>query len=177
MKYFVKFYYFSSLIKTKKTAMKRLLPVIALAICSFVSFNTNAQSSKQRQPLPLVKYNSNVNNPLSSSEMTMLREVYGDALEKDILNKPQRVKDIKNILRNRVEIVEISNPRDQKKCTLLSEVSLFDVYVKTLKRDIVFNKSTFNPLKYNFEFYSKGTHLYRVDHTNYFIIIKSQHQR
>ena len=177
MKYFIKFYYFSSLIKTKKTAMKRLLPIIALAICSLVSLNTNAQSSKQRQPLPLVKYNSNVNNPLSSSEMTMLREVYGDALEKDILSKPQRLKDIKNILRNRVEIVEISNPSNQKKCTLLSEVPLFDVYVKTLKRDTFFNKSTFNPLKYYFKFYSRGTHLYRVDNTNYFIIIKSQHQR
>ena len=177
MQYFVKFYYFSSLIKTKKTAMKRLLPIIALAICSFVSLDTHAQASKQRQPVLHVKYNSNVNNPLNSTELNMLKEVYGEALEKDVLSRPQRLKDIKNILRNRIEIREISNVHDQKPCPLLSEVPLFDAYVNTLKRDAYFNKSTFNPLKYNFPFNSKGTKMYKVDHTNYFIIIKSQHQR
>ncbi|NQX86650.1 MAG: hypothetical protein HRT67_12235 [Flavobacteriaceae bacterium] len=157
--------------------MQRLIPLIVLFLCAFLSSNTNAQSLKKRQPLPLVKYNSNVNKPLTSAETAMLREVYGAALETDILSRPQRLKDIKNILRNRFEIIEISNPRDQKKCTLLSEVALFDAYVKTLKRDVVFDMATFNPLKYNFSFYALGTHMYRVDHTNYFIIIKSQHQR
>ena len=155
--------------------MKRLLPFIALAICSFVSLNGHAQSTKKR-PLPLVQYNSNVNNPLTSSEMNMLREVYGESLEKEILNRPQRLKDTKNILRNRVEVVELA-PKDQKTCTLLSQVPLFNVFVSSLERDGHFNKATFNPLKYNFNFYGRGTQMYRVDNTNFFILIKSQHDR
>ncbi|VAW36026.1 hypothetical protein MNBD_GAMMA01-1060, partial [hydrothermal vent metagenome] len=38
-----------------------------------------------------------------------------------------------------------------------------------------FNKNTFNPLKYTFDFYSRGGYMYKVDNTNYFIIIKSQY--
>lgn len=165
------------MLKTKKTAMKRLLPFIALAICSFVSFNGYGQSNNPIKPYRAVKYNSNVKAPLNSNEMNFLKEVYGDALENDILSKPQRLKDTKHLLRNRIEIVEISKERDQKPCPLLSDIPLFDVYVKTLKRDKVFNKNTFNPLKYQFDFYSRITKIYRVDNTNYFIIIKSQLQR
>ena len=87
------------------------------------------------------------------------------------------LKAIKNILRNRVEILEFNRPQDQKECTLLSEVSLFNQYVPELKRDVVFNKNNFNPLKYNFSFYARGASMYKVDNTNYYILIKPQHQQ
>jgi len=156
--------------------MKLKIPhLVALALC-LLTFSLNAQSNDQKHPLPVVSYDQNVNAPLNSSERLKLEEVYADKLQSYVLSKPERLKAIKNILRNRVQILEYSNPQDQKECTLLSEVSLFDYYAD-LERDPFFNKNTFNPLKYNFDFYSRGSHMYRVDNTNYYILIKSQHQQ
>ena len=126
-------------------------------------------------PLKVVQYDANVNTSFSKNEMLQLKEVYGVSLEKEILSRPNRVLFMKNLLRNRIVIVNRSNPKDQKKCTLLSEVPLFDAFVSTLQRDLVFNRQEFNPLKYVFSFYSQGEHMYRVDGTDYFILVKSQH--
>lgn len=157
--------------------MKLNRPLLVAAALFALIFSINAQSNNQNQPLPIVQYKANVDAPLSSFERQQLEEVYGDKLNSYILSKPQRLKAIKNILRNRVEILEFSNPQDQKESKLLSEVSLFNYYVPELKRDLVFNKNNFNPLKYNFSFYSRGASMYRVDNTNYYILIKPQHQK
>ena len=126
-------------------------------------------------PLEVIQYNTNVNAPFSVTELSQLNEVYGASLDKEILSRPNRVLAMKNLLRNRIVIENRSKPKDQKKCTLLSEVPLFDAFVSTLQRDSVFNPQEFNPLKYAFSFYSRGEHMYRVDGTDYFIIVKSQH--
>lgn len=131
-----------------------------------------SQSSRKQK---IVSYDNNVNSPLTSSERAMITEVYGNKANANVYTIPQRLKDIKNILRNRVEIKVISNPNDQKECTLLSEVPLLNYYVDDLQRDSNFDPQSFNPLKYLFNFYSYGTHMYRVDNTDYFILIKSQH--
>ncbi len=157
--------------------MKLRPPHIVALLFFLLSINISAQTNNQREPLPLVKYNQNVNAALSSIERHQLEEVYGDKLQEYVLSRPNHLKAIKNILRNRVEILEFSNIQDQKECTLLSEVSLFNYYTPALKRDQIFNKSSFNPLKYNFSFYSRGAFMYRVDNTNYFILIKSQHEQ
>ena len=135
-----------------------------------------SQSSNPVRKQKTVNYNNNVNNPLTSSELAMINEVYGAEASRNVLTKPQRLKDIKNILRNRVEIKNIPNQSDQKPCTLLSEVPLMDYYVDNLQRDTNFNPQNFNPLKYLFNYNSYGSHIYRVDNTNYFIVIKSQHK-
>lgn len=152
----------------------RLLLAMTFLFCG-IALNANAQSKTYKQPLPVINYNNNVNAPLTSKELSQIQEVYGNKANDYVLSKPQRLKDIKNILRNRVEIKMISNINDQKQCPLLSEVPLFNYYVKGLVKDTSFNPKNFNPLKYNFEFYSTGSYMYRVDNTNYFIIIKSQH--
>lgn len=156
--------------------MKINLQLVLIGFASIMAFQSvHSQSKIQKQPLPIVKYNDNVNAPLTSSELAQLREVYGEYLQKQVLDRAQRVKDIKNILRNRVEIKQF-NSGDIKPCPLLSEVPLFDYYVDTLTRDTNFNPKGFNPLKYKFNFYGTGASLYKVDNTNYYIIIKSQHQ-
>ena len=104
----------------------------------------------------------------------MLTEVYQDKLEAYVLSKPQKVKNLKHLLRNRIVIKEITNLKDDDKYTLLSEIELFDIYNKNLKRDASYNKATFNPLKYNLEFYRIGSIIYKIDGTTYFIIIKPQ---
>ncbi|MEM5565205.1 hypothetical protein WNY78_08820 [Psychroserpens sp. AS72] len=150
---------------------KFLFPLI-LIVTLLVSTSLFSQSRKQKT----VTYNTNVNSPLTSAELALVNEVYGNTVNTNVLDKPQRLKDIKNILRNRVEIKNVPNPSDQKTCTLLSEVLLMDYYVSDLQRDTNFNPQNFNPLKYLFNYNSYGTHMYRVDNTNYFIIIKSQHK-
>lgn len=157
--------------------MKLNRPLLVAAAYFALIFSLNAQSNNQNQPLPIVQYKANVDAPLSSFERQQLEEVYGDKLNTYVLSHPQRLKAIKNILRNRVEILEFNRPQDQKECTLLSEVSLFNQYVPELKRDVVFNKNNFNPLKYNFSFYARGASMYKVDNTNYYILIKPQHQQ
>lgn len=132
-------------------------------------------SNVPKNSLSVIKFNSNTKTPFSNDELYKLQEVYGAALSKEILNRPNRVLGIKEILRNRVTIKNISDPNQKKPCPLLSEVPLFDAFVSNLKRDQFFDPSTFNPLKYNFPFHRKGYQLYRVDKTDYFILIKPQH--
>ena len=141
-------------------------------------FNCYSQkSNKQYYPLKLVQYESNVNAPFSAHEMVQLKEVYGASIEKEILSRPNRVLSLKNLLRNRILIRNMPNLKDHKKYILLSKVPIFDAFVSTLQRDFVFNLQEFNPLKYAFSFYSRGEHMYRVDGTDYFIFVKSQHYK
>ncbi len=149
--------------------------LIVFAVSIFAYQNVKSQAKTYQQPLTIVTYNDNVNAPFIAAEWAKMQEVYGESLQKEILDRPQRVKDIKNILRNRVEIRQFNNV-EVKSCPLLSAVPLFDNYVSNLTRDINFRPKDFNPLKYEFNFYGTGASMYKVDNTNYYIIIKSQHQ-
>ena len=151
-----------------------------LFVLGFALFFINhsvGQTRSSKQPLQLAVYNDNVNIPFTQKELSQINEVYGEQAERYVYSNPQRVKEIKQLLRNRVNIKMISNPQDQKECNLLSEVPLFDYYVKNLKRDDVFNPENFNPLKYLFNTNGHSGQMYRIDNTNYFIIIKSQFQK
>jgi hypothetical protein len=134
------------------------------------------QQTKQKYPIPLAKFGENVKAPLTSQERNQVLEVYGDFADKYVFDNPNMLKNIKQILRNRVVIKTITNENEKKACPKLSTVSLFNPYVKNLKRDESFNPSNFNPLKYNFEFHSLSASMFQVDNSNYYIIIKSQYQ-
>lgn len=150
--------------------------IVILFVISVLSTNILvSQTNAPRQPLPLVKYKSNVDAPLTSKELAQIKEVYGVQAEKEILNRPQRLKDVKHLLRNRIEIKLVPGG-DLKPCPLLSEIPLFDTYVQSITRDVNFNPQSFNPLKYSLHFYSRNGAMYKVDGTNYYIFIKSQHQ-
>jgi hypothetical protein len=105
----------------------------------------------------------------------MLEDVYGSFLKLEILDRPTRVLAMKEIFRNRVVVRKISDPNSQKPCPFLSQVPLFDSFVYGLTRDASFKVSTFNPVKYDFEFHSDKNQIFRIDNTDYFIIIKPQH--
>ncbi|MEO6348485.1 MAG: hypothetical protein ABIO60_11320 [Aquaticitalea sp.] len=157
--------------------MRIKLQVFILVVLSFVGIqNVLSQSIKKQQPLPLVVFNENVNEPLSIGELEKIKEVYGDEAESLILNRPHRLQDIKNILRNRIVYRQTQDGKILKGCPLLSTVPLFDYYVPRVSRDAIFNRDTFNPLKYSFNFYSNSAFMYKVDNSNYYILIKSQHQ-
>ena len=129
---------------------------------------------QNQYPQPII-FNSNTKASLNNAELVKIKEVYGASLNTEILDRPARVLAIKEILRNRVILREITDPNKQKPCPKLSEIPLFDEFVSNLKRDVVFNPNSFNPLKYDFKYHKPGFQLIRVDNTNYFIIIKPQH--
>ena len=153
--------------------MKRLIAYLPFFLMVASSSLALAQSNNNRQQ-SIVVFKDNVNAPLTFDERKKIEEVYGEHMYKEILNRPNRLKSIKNILRNRVEIMELNDPSSQKQCEPLSSVPVFNVFVKDLKRDSFFNKATFNPLKYAFPFYGRHPAMYRVDGTNTYIYIKSQ---
>jgi hypothetical protein len=151
----------------------RFILVLFCVTLFSVSYAQNP-SYKNQGPQP-IRFNSNTNASLNNAELAKLKEVYGAALKTEILDRPTRILTIKEILRNRVILREITDPNKQKPRPKLSEIPLFDAFVSTLKRDTVFNPYSFNPLKYDFKYHRPGFQLIRVDNTNYFIIIKPQH--
>ncbi len=100
-------------------------------------------------------------------------EVYGDQLQTLVLNDKDRFKALNDILFLRTSFVEEKfDPAE--KYVKLSEVKLFNKYNPNLTRDSVFDKNTFNVLKYSFNLYSRDIQKYRVDNTNYLIVFISQ---
>ena len=147
--------------------------IIFLLILIFSSFGAViAQNDSNNQKGWITQYPSNIDLPLSQDELLKLDKAYGDELKSQILDRPVRLKDIKDILRNRVFIYK-ENIKNLSKIPLLSNVAIFDIYNSKLRRPI-FRKNDFNPLLYNFNFFSKTKQIYRADNTNYLIVIKSR---
>ncbi len=140
-----------------------------------LTYSTISWAQENKQPLRLAYFKENVKAPLTTKERKMIDEVYTTEAKSLVYNIPQRLKDIKNILRNRVILKKYPPSSNMKYTALLSEVTLFNTYNKSLIRDKFFNPETFNPLKYNFLFYTRGSYVYKVDNTNYYIIIDSQY--
>lgn len=148
--------------------------ILIIVLLSFISVSQKgiAQSFNNKQSKP-VRYNDNVMLPLTAKELSMLDEVYVDQLDRFVLSNPQRVKAIKHLLRNRIVIKTIKNI-DRSKYTLLSEIDLRNKYNPSLKRDDKYIAERFNPLKYNLPFYAKGSSIYKIDNSDYFLFIKPQ---
>ena len=151
--------------------MKKKLLLFLSLFLSISGFYVYAQNHKDLKT-PVVTYKNNVNLPLSTDEKELIKEVYKEEYNL-ITENLERLRFIKDLLRNRVEVRVLNNFPKQVK--LLSEVPVFNKYNTELKRKR-FDKDDFNPLSYNFDFYSKTTQIYSVDNTNYYIIIKSQYQ-
>jgi hypothetical protein len=102
-----------------------------------------------------------------------IQEVYADQLNTLVLNVPNRIKDLNDILNNRVKIEEMRLESDEK-YPKLSSVELFNKYNPNLTRDVVIDEANFNPLKYSLRFHAKTTLIYRIDNTNKVIVIYPQ---
>jgi len=149
-----------------------------------VTVSIPAQSSQRNELFQLennfretIVFNDNVEAELTNKELQMITEVFGDQTQTLVLNNPTYLQDLKNLLRNRITVFKVEEASKQKQTNLLSEIPLSSMYGQTLTRDTVFDEATFNPLKYQLEFFSNGTFLYRVDHTDYFIKVTSQYRK
>lgn len=127
--------------------MKKVIFVLAL----FVGLQMNAQSSV--------------------TNMDRILELYGSYWEELSQHDPEREKIMMDLLENRVEIKK-EKPFKGEKYLKLSEVPLFDKYNKDLKRDKEFNPDTFNILKYKINFFTDKYEVFRVDNTDYIVIVK-----
>lgn len=124
-----------------------------------------------------------VREDLSSQEVTTqeggtvldprITEVYRDNMK---LLSETRVNTLMKLLNERVEIKEEAFVAGEKHL-LLSTVPLFNKYNADLTRDTTVDMSTFNVLKYNMDFFGVRSVSYRMDNTNFVIIIHQQAYR
>ncbi len=119
--------------------------------------------------------NAQVANPsdpaIVAKAQTYAQEVYKD---QTVYMSPQHMLVYQEWL-SRVEIQTIPQAANET-YTLLSSIGLKDKYNPALQRDNAqnFNPVSFNPFKYFFEFETKTDKAYRVDQTNYVILIHAK---
>jgi hypothetical protein len=119
---------------------------------------------------------SQTNDQKNSASITVdprIIEVYANQLDVLVLSDNQRLNDLNDILLKRTEIVVEKYRQDEKFLKLFS-MPLFNKYNINLKKDTVFTVETFNVLKYNLEFFSKFDKVYRIDNTDFILIIHPQ---
>ncbi len=144
--------------------MKR---IIIIFICLFV-FNSFGFAQERERNSWISNFPDNVNLPLNAFEIDKIESAYDDkAFLKKIYSSKALMKEFKDILRNRVKI-EQENIKDISSTPLLSSVKFLG-NEKLFPRKFIVNN--FNPLLYQFNFNSKIKKIYRVDGTNYLIII------
>lgn len=102
-----------------------------------------------------------------------ISEVFGQEAEEWKSKAPDHIKFFERLLSERISYRQEPYVPGEK-YTKLSSIELEHKVNPNLKRDETFNPETFNPLKYRLNFYSKVTEMYRVDGTNYIIVIQGQ---
>ena len=128
------------------------------------SFYLTAFSQEKKTNSWITEYPDNIALPLTNLEIKKIEAAFQDELYLNrIYSSKSLITDIKDILRNRVSI-ELENIKDISHLPLLSSLN-FKVKTK-------FNLRNFNPLLYDFDFQSKTQKMFRVDDTNYVIIVK-----
>lgn len=129
--------------------------------------NQSVFSQKIDRQKWIVDFPENVNTPLTSKENKMIDEAFGTEVRDKILSNKSRLKDMKDILRNRVEVFHAKEG-------LNKYLEAFDIlplnYTGLFPKP--FNPNNFNPLVYQFNFHLKSTLVYRVDNTSYLIFIR-----
>lgn len=144
--------------------MKQTTGIFALFfVFLFASAISNAQESdfKQRRW-----------RPDQSKFENFILEAYGNRADELVFDRPSRLKTLKNLFENSFIFVE-NGPGIEVPDYFpeLSSISLVTRYNSSVTAG-TFNPLTFNPFKYDFNFYSKERQFFHVDGTNYFIIIE-----
>lgn len=115
-------------------------------------------------------------SPNAGNFETYLKEVYAnDEGKAQVAPATRRYEYLKELYTTRIKYVKQTTAHDVSKgYKKLSGLALYDLYNENLERDKVFNPLTFNPFKYDFSLYSKTTEAYRVEGTDYLIVIYPQ---
>ena len=137
--------------------LKHIILLVLFFSCSFAFSQSDTINSSDTNP------EINVDYPFTSQELSFIENAFDDETLKRINKIKPLEKYVKDILRNRVQIL---NKKFQinENLTKLSSVSTFTIIKK-------FNTNNFNPLLYNFDFDSQKSQIYRVDGTDFVINI------
>ena len=137
--------------------LKHIKLLVLFFSCSF--------AFSQSDMINLLNTNSekNVDYPLTSHELSFIENAFDDETLKRINKIKPLEKYVKDILRNRVQILN-KKYQTNENLPKLSSVST----ITTIKK---FNTNNFNPLLYNFDFDSQKSQIYRVDGTDLVINI------
>lgn len=106
----------------------------------------------------------------SNLESVFITEVYGSSIDKN----SQLYKNLQVLLRERIIFIQQQEEQFEK-YQKLTDIPLFNKYNSSLVRDVVFDKETFNVLKYNLTFYSNFPKIYRVD-SNWLVKVEPQNK-
>lgn len=102
---------------------------------------------------------------------SFVKEAYGEKADALVFDIPIREKTLKDILRNRVTLVERYN-KVPDFFTNLSTIPLLK-YNSALSRDSHVDPKTFNPFKYNIDFYqTKKRQKIHIDGTSWYLVIE-----
>ena len=128
----------------------------------FFSFSFIFSQSDKHNPW-IIELGESVNNPLTNQEIRFIKSALGEKAYYRIINIKALEQNIKDILRNRVQILT-KRYFPSEKFPKLSSIS-------NSNSSQIFNKYNFNPLFYDFDFESLESQVYRVDGTDYIINI------
>ena len=136
--------------------------ILLLSLFFLISIH-NIESQNKNYNSWTIEFNENVHSPLNDIEIKYILEAYGESTYKRIININPLLLNIKDILRNRVEILKKKYYKNEE----IKKLSL----VKKTNSNQIFDINDFNPLLYDFDFESKKNQIYRVDNTDYLINI------
>ena len=128
----------------------------------FFSFSFAFSQSDNINPLS-TNTNKNIDYPFTTKELSFIENAFDDDTLKRINKIKALEKYVKDILRNRVQIL-YKKYQINENLPKLSSISSLTI-IKN------FNKNNFNPLIYNFDFDSQRSQIYRVDGTDFLINI------
>ena len=128
----------------------------------FFSFSFIFSQSDKHNPW-IIELGESVTNPLTNQEIRFIKSALGEKAYYRIINIRALEQNIKDILRNRVQILT-KRYFPSEKFPKLSSIS-------NSNSSQIFNKYNFNPLFYDFDFESLESQVYRVDGTDYIINI------
>jgi len=98
-----------------------------------------------------------------------IKEVFGTHLV-ELQKNTKHLELLNDILNNRTK-VNLEPYREYEKYQKLSEISLFNTYNPDIKVDNAFDINSFNVLKYDLPFFTRIPLKYRIDGTDYILII------
>jgi len=128
----------------------------------FFSFSFIFSQSDKHNPW-IIELGESVANPLTNKEIRFIKSALGEEAYYRIINIKALEQNIKDILRNRVQILTKRYLPSEKFPKLSS--------ITNSNSSQLFNKYNFNPLFYDFDFESFKSQVYRVDGTDYIINI------
>ena len=137
--------------------LKHIILLVLFFSCSFAFSQSDTINSSDTNP------EINVDYPFTSQELSFIENAFDDETLKRIKKIKPLEKYVKDILRNRVQILN-KKYQTNENLPKLSSVST----ITTIKK---FNTNNFNPLLYNFDFDSQKSQIYRVDGTDLVINI------